>query len=188
MLVEVGASVCGRYAMAGGTRIPVMIGECGTRVVLRPIGCCTLGIAGSIRKRIGEYHPPDTTDLYFDLSGADAIDSTFIGLLLSLVSSKAGASVPAVHLLSPSQAVLEALERMRVLGMFEVCWSIPDPPTEWWELTGPTPEREEMTDLVIEAHQQLMDADPRNVEPFRRVVEGLQEQRPQPPPDEDKGE
>jgi anti-anti-sigma regulatory factor len=146
-------------------------------MVIRPMGSCTMAIAGLVQSRVKRCRRPQTTDLYFDLSQADAIDSTFTGLLLSLVTSKADADVPNVHLLAPSASVMDALGRMHVLVLFDVCSSMANPPTEWQELTADPAGPDELTDLVIDAHQQLIDADPRNVKPFGRVVEGLREQR-----------
>ena len=149
---------------------------------MQPVGSCTLAIAGLVQEGVKQCRRPETTDLYFDLSRADAIDSTFTGLLLSLVTSKADASVPAIHLLAPSPPVTDALQRMHVLPLFDVCSSMPDPPEQWQELAGEGPRREQMTDLVIDAHQRLIDADPRNAEVFGRVVDGLRARR-RPRPD-----
>jgi hypothetical protein len=141
------------------------------------MGSCTLAIAGLVQDGLKQYRRPEATDLYFDLSRADAIDSTFTGLLLSLVTSKADASVPAIHLLAPSPPVIKALQGMHVLPLFDVGSSISDPPAQWQELTGEGPGREQLTDLVIDAHQHLIDADPRNAEAFGRVVDGLRARR-----------
>ena len=164
--------------MAGGTRIPVLVGERAGSAFIKPVGACTMAIAGLVRKHVDGLRRPDTTALYFDLSQASAIDSTFTGLLLSLVTFKADASVPAVHLVAPSGEVVEALERMYVLRLFDVCTALPDPPPEWRELAGQSTDRAQLTDLVIDTHQQLIDADPRNAKPFTRVVEGLKRSHP----------
>jgi hypothetical protein len=112
-----------------------------------------------------------------DLSQVEHVDSTFVGLLLGRARVKGDASVPKLHLLDPSEAASHALRRMHVLQLFDVCDSISDPPTRWRELSGGTSDRHELADLVIDAHEHLIDADGRNAEVFRRVVEGFRAER-----------
>ena len=163
--------------MAGGTRIPVLVGQDRGRVFIRPVGSCTLLICGLINDCLEKLGRPATTDVYFDLSEVDAIDSTFTGLLVSLAKVGDDRSGPATHLLNPAPPVVEALERMHVLSLFDRCTSVPRVPTRWHELTGEAADRDKLAELVIAAHEQLIEADPRNTEVFGPVVEGLRAER-----------
>ncbi len=164
--------------MAGGTKIPVHVGCSGAAIVIRPVGLCTLAACKVIKPCLANLKSSDADDLYFDLSEAASIDSTFTGMLLAQAREKTDPPGPAVHLLNPSPPVVEALERMHVLTLFDTCTSLPDPPTNWTELTGEESDRAVLADMVLQAHQCLADADPRNAETFRPVIEGLQaEQR-----------
>jgi hypothetical protein len=167
--------------MAGAKQVRVEAGRSGAAVVIRPLGPCTVAICGTVLSYLKRISIAETTDIYFDLSQADGIDSTFTGFLVALVTTEADSPVPAIHLLAPSQPVVTALERMYVFALFKVASAIPQPPTEWQELTAEPVSSEGLTDLVIQAHQELINADKRNAPTFRTLVATLrasQERKP----------
>ena len=163
--------------MAGGTSIPVLVGVKDGRALIRPIGPCTLVACDLLGPTLEGFHKPDTTDVYFDLSQADTVDSTFTGMLLGLLTGRKGPATPAVHLIRPTPRVVDALEQMHVLRLFDVCDSMPDAPAELNPLTAQSGDREKLRDLVIDAHKDLIEADPRNAATFGRVVSGLENER-----------
>jgi hypothetical protein len=126
---------------------------------------------------VKSFRKPEVTDIYFDLTDAGGVDSTFTGLLLSLATCRNDPARPAVHLLRPSPAVITALNRMYVLSLFDVCQSAPEAPADWQDLMPEKPLPEKTADVVIEAHEKLIDADPRNESAFRPVVEGFRAER-----------
>lgn len=159
--------------MAGAKAVRVEVGRSGGVVVIRPLGPCTVAICGTVLNYLKHIRTADTTDIYFDLSQANGIDSTFTGFLVALVTTEADSPVPAIHLLAPSEAVVAALERMYVLALFDVVAAIPQPPTEWQELAAERVRSEGLTELVVQAHQELINADKRNAPAFRTLVATL---------------
>lgn len=155
----------------GGTQVPVAVGRSGSAVIIRADGSCTVAICETVGRFVRECHRPDTTDLYFDLSDAGWLDSTFIGFLLSLVGRTDGAELPAVHLFQPKACVLEVLENMHVLHMFHIAAELPPAPPAWEVLPPVTLATDTGAELVIGAHQQLIDVDPRNAPVFQPVVD-----------------
>ncbi|HEY3242290.1 MAG TPA: hypothetical protein VGM03_02975 [Phycisphaerae bacterium] len=119
---------------------------------------------------------PVTTDIYFDLSEAAGIDSTFTGLLVSIAIRRKEANLPAVHLLSPSRSVREALSSMHVLALLHTCTQAPAGPIEWQDLPHTPEAPEPMRELIVDAHESLIQADPRNAAEFGPVVAGLRQQ------------
>jgi hypothetical protein len=81
--------------------------------------------------------------------------------------------VPAIHLLNPSPQVVQALERMFVLALFDVVEAAPQLPAEWEDLPTAPVSSEGLTDLVIQAHQELINADKRNAHAFRTLIATL---------------
>ena len=159
--------------MAGAKQVRVEAGRSGTVVVIRPLGPCTVAICGAVLNYLKRLSIGDTSNVYFDLSQADGIDSTFTGFLVALVTTETDTPIPAIHLLTPSEVVVRALERMYVLALFDVVSAIPEPPAEWQELSPEPVSSEGLTDLVIQAHQELINADKRNAPAFRTLVATL---------------
>jgi hypothetical protein len=163
--------------MAGGTAIPVAIGRAGSQVIVKPAGRCTMSICGDVRRLLESLRPPTTSDVYFDLSEAIGIDSTFTGLLVSVAVRRSDADRPAIHLLSPSEAVLGALRCMHVLPLLHVCAEPPGGPVEWQELPHAHDAAGAVRELIVGAHESLIEADSRNAGAFGRIVAGLREEQ-----------
>ena len=156
--------------MAIASQILVAASEDRTTVVLKPTGRCTMGICETLHAYLRQLPSLDKADLYVDLSEADFIDSTFTGFLLSLARKKRDSKAPAFHLLRPSEQVLRTLGTMGVRSMFNIRQSIANEPTKWRALTANRPDPTRAADLVIDAHQELVDADACDAEEFARVV------------------
>ena len=159
--------------MAGAAQVLVAVSRAGGPVTIKPQGACTAAICGTIENYVRQFRTPDTTDIYFDLSGADTIDSTFAGVLLSLALKKEDSHLPDIHLVCPSPRVLNTLKILHVVSLFDICDAQPDPPTEWAELPTESADPCYFVDRVIQAHEELIDADERNLPAFGRVVEGF---------------
>ena len=78
-----------------------------------------------------------------------------------------------VDLQEHRRAVIQALERMYVLGLFDVVASLPEVPNEWQELSPAPVSTEGLTELVVQAHQELINADKRNAPAFRTLITTL---------------
>lgn len=159
----------------------VRIGRAASGVIVQPVGPCTAVMCGAIRAFVERLRPADAPDLLFDLSQADSLDSTFAGMLVAMARPTAGGDhVPRLHLLNPSSPACEALRRMHVLVLFDVWRDGSADAPEWTELPRDvSPESvERLRALIIEAHERLMAADPRNADVFGPVVDTFRRNRP----------
>ncbi|MCK6485529.1 MAG: hypothetical protein HUU22_06915 [Phycisphaerae bacterium] len=162
----------------------VRIGRGASGVIVQPVGACTAVMCDAIRMFVDRLCPADAEDLLIDLSRADSLDSTFAGMLLAMARPTADADLTArLHLLNPSSPACEALRRMRVLGLFDVRQDGSADATEWTELPRDvSPESvERLRALIIDAHERLIAADPRNADVFRPVVDTFRRNRPTAP-------
>ncbi len=165
--------------MAGGTQIPVQVGYNNSSVIIKPDGDCTVAICPTIRHFLQQISAAGTVEVCFDLSQVPSMDSTFIGLMLAMAEGRRDSSLPRVALAAPSAGALMNLERMFVKQMFRLI----DQPTgdaiEWKELPADQSDGAEVADLVIEAHENLIQADERNRATFGGVVEAFKAERDQ---------
>lgn len=151
----------------------VEIGACPEHGILamRFEGPCTAVIAATVRDALDKVVGDPVRKLYFDLSSAESVDSTFTGLLVSRVIAKDTGETCTFHLAGPSGPVRKALETMHVLRLFNVSDQLPEVSFTWHKLELNPPEAERMADIVASTHQALIDADKRNAPIFGRVVE-----------------
>jgi anti-anti-sigma regulatory factor len=163
--------------MAGSTNIMTAIDDANGIVLVKTTGPCTMGVCPALQAYLRTFQTPEKTDIYFDLSQAQAIDSTFTGLLLSLATKKPDARAPAMHLFQPADRVREALATMHVLSFFDICAEWPATPATWTPLPTPTADSEEAADLIIESHENLIEADERNKPEFDGVVKTFKAER-----------
>ena len=159
--------------MVDGSPIPVQVGRCGGGMVIRPAGPCTVLLCDRLRSYLENLGETEISDLYVDLSAVDWLDSTFAGFLVSLAVGRNCQLKCPVHLLKPCAGALEALERMHLLRVFNVADQLTEEPAEWTELPEKPASEERVADLVIQAHENLIEADPRNAPAFRPVLDGF---------------
>ena len=163
--------------MSGETEIAVSQPPDEGFVVVKLTGRCCAATCPSLQRYVEQLAPPSVTDVYFDLSGADSIDSTFTGLLVSRVRKSPEKPRPRAHLVSPSPRICQALELMHVLQLFDVVDSPPQRTTQWRELHRISAGPEDMADLVIRMHESLIAADRRNKPVFGPVVDTFRAER-----------
>lgn len=163
--------------MSCDSKILVAVSDSRPTVAVKPIGVCKMGICQTLRRFVEQYEAPNKTDVYFDLSAVEFVDSTFTGFLLGLATKKNRPSAPDLHLVSPSAKALDTLRGMHLLPFFDICDKMPHPPGEWTVLAAEPVNADGAADLVIETHEQLVEADPRNADQFGRVVEVFRSER-----------
>ena len=110
-----------------------------------------------------------------DLRECVTMDSTFLGVLAGLVLRETHAP-PCIRLLNPNPRVVDLIENLGVLDMFEVRQD-PSPCTLAFEPTyqGPPPTKEQITRNCLQAHQTLMDLNPANIPKFKEVTQFMAE-------------
>lgn len=116
-----------------------------------------------------------------DLTGCQLMDSTFLGVLAGLglrFSEEVAPPIPAtIQLLNPSERVSGLLENLGVAHLFQVAngepvatrdlKSIPQQPC--------APDRAELQRTSLEAHELLIQLDPKNGAKFKDVCKFLEE-------------
>jgi len=133
-----------------------------------------------------------------DLEGCTYLDSTFLGILLGLGLKLKEAGPGRLHILNANPRNLELLKNLgldRLInidalpvngfgGMRGINGSGPSlnglKEEQFKEIPCPLPSRSEAAPTILEAHENLMEFDPRNVPKFKDVVEFLREDLGQP--------
>jgi hypothetical protein len=157
--------------MAGAVHVPVFLGRTGDAAIIRPEGPCTISICETVSAAVRELASTEL-QVYFDLSRADWLDSTFTGFLVSLVTRRCEShpAAPRVHLLRPSDGARRALQQMHVLSLFDLQEQLPVEPQEWQELSPLCIDQTALAERVLDSHQHLIEADARNAPAFAPVI------------------
>ncbi len=163
--------------MSDATQRSVLIGHDGGTLIIKPLRPCSAALADTVRAFLRGNPDTATTNVYFDLSQTDYMDSTFAGLLVSLAGQRSGANNVAVHLARPCEDILNALKNMHLVGLFDVCDGVPSTPSEWQPLDDSPSDAERLCDLIVESHKSLVDADERNQPTFGPVIETFEAER-----------
>jgi anti-sigma B factor antagonist len=119
------------------------------------------------------------SDFVLDLRECVTMDSTFLGVLAGLVlrnNHHPLSEIARIELLNPNARVLDLIENLGVLDLFEVKQEAA-PRTLAFEETEnlPTPSKEEMTRTCLEAHRTLMNLNPNNIPKFKEVSQFMAE-------------
>jgi anti-anti-sigma regulatory factor len=131
-----------------------------------------------------------------DLDACTYLDSTFLGILLGLGLKLKEAGTGLLHILNANPRNLELLRNLGLDRLIVIDGSR-DPlhpgngnghagggngstPGNLEEVPCPVPTRAEAAPTILEAHENLMNFDPRNVPKFKDVVEFLREDLGQP--------
>lgn len=142
-------------------------------LLLRCEGRCTMGICPTLKSTLHERTRDAVRHIYIDLSNTEAIDSTFTGFLLTLRPHRDRPDAPAVHLVAPTPNVMRTLETMQVSRLLDVVDALPASDINWQPIVAASGDPKEAGEIIIEAHESLIEADERNREEFGRVVEGF---------------
>ena len=119
-----------------------------------------------------------------DLESCTYLDSTFLGILLGLGLKLKEEGNGLLHILNASPRNLELLKNLGLDRLINIdpkrvtLNGITEKPLE--EMACPAPTRQEAAPTILEAHEALMEFDPRNVPKFKDVVEFLREDLGQP--------
>jgi anti-anti-sigma factor len=110
----------------------------------------------------------------FDLSEAEAIDSTTLGLMakISLQGQERHGVTPVV--LSTNPSINRVLETMGFHEIFHIVGELETPVTPSQPLIADVSEEARVREKVLEAHKILMAINPDNRETFRNLVKMLE--------------
>jgi anti-anti-sigma regulatory factor len=125
-----------------------------------------------------------------DLDACTYLDSTFLGILLGLGLKLKEAGNGLLHILNANPRNLELLRNLgldRLINIQGASGNGSGPGSlngveqgHLEEMPCPVPTRAEAAPTILEAHENLMEFDPRNVPKFKDVVEFLREDLGQP--------
>jgi anti-sigma B factor antagonist len=114
-----------------------------------------------------------------DLDACTYLDSTFLGILLGLGLKLRAAGNGLLHILNASPRNIELLKNLGLDRLINIdakkVPATPMPVGSLEEMPCPVPTKAEAAPTILEAHENLMEFDPRNVPKFKDVVEFLRE-------------
>jgi len=152
----------------------VLAAVLGDVVVFRPVGRVTFKVSKEFREYVAKAFAADTTCLVLDLAECATMDSTFMGVLamIGIEGRKRQARMLVVNAAPANRKLLDDIGVSRV-------WSFSDIPVPEAELgilceaAKGAVSTAEVAELVLAAHQTLMDLDEANIPKFKNVVDLL---------------
>ena len=117
---------------------------------------------------------PDFAGVLIDLSEAECIDSTSLGLLakLAIQAKRRFQLVPII--ISPNPNITRLLDSMGFGRVFDICDSVQEPSDSFGELPIISEDEDCVRERIIEAHRVLMDMNEKNRETFSPLVSALE--------------
>lgn len=147
-----------------GVRGQILAGYCDKICVIQLSGLMTWQMAASLREMMRQAKERATPPYHIDLSKCDGMDSTMLGLLLLQASE--------VILHTPNTRVTGQLQDMGVLHLFTIKNEPSPHPLVTMAITSGEPQQA-CTDLILSAHEALMEASVNNRQKFTDVVKAL---------------
>ena len=135
-------------------------------------GTVTWQVAPALREIIRQGLERSSPPIHIDLSACDSMDSTALGLLLQHASS--------VVLHRPQKRVVGQLHEMGVLHLFTISHE-PAADVEVPIPVAPNDTQEACSELILSAHEALMEASASNRQKFKDVVDAIKQPTPKAP-------
>ena len=151
------------------------VAENGSIALMQVIGRGTCKVAVGFRHWIDEIvSSPTVKSVMLDLSSCSSLDSTFMGLMVTLaIQSRRRFSLLVLNATPEHHELLDGIGVTKVWRYVEQ----PIPSLTWSELESAAVGSQSMDgaskSVIIEAHEALMDLDEANIPKFRDVVELL---------------
>lgn len=116
----------------------------------------------------------DFSTVLFDLSEAEAIDSTTLGLMakISLQGQDRHGIIPVI--LSTNSSINRILQTMGFQDIFTIVGELETPVSPSEALSADVDDEEQIKEKVLEAHRILMDLNQENRATFRNLVKMLE--------------
>lgn len=147
-----------------GVRGQIHAGYTDKTCVVQLTGLMTWQMAAALREMMRQAKERATPPFHIDLSKCDGMDSTMLGLLLLQAGD--------VILHAPGKRVTSQLQDMGVLHLFMIK-DDPGPHPQVTMAITSSESQQACTDLILSAHEALMEASANNREKFKDVVEEL---------------
>lgn len=157
--MEAGAAF---YARQGNTYILKLTGD-----IRYTMGCALCDFLERL------FSCRDYDDICVDLTEAQAIDSTSLGLLAKIANFSLQHFSHKTTLFSTNDDINQVLDSMGFYEIFNVCDTGEAITETLHQLAINSPCKHELTRIVYEAHQALSGMNPRNREAFQGVLDNL---------------
>lgn len=160
-------------------RLLVMAGK--EFACVRIIGKADFNLSISFKSLVTELQAKGFKFFVLELSECPIMDSTFLGVLagfgLKMNDMAACRGGPPIELLNPSERVIELLDTLGVLYLFQVSEGEVDPKliASAQAHQNVSASRLDVTRACLEAHTVLMEINPKNAEKFKDVAAFLAE-------------
>jgi anti-anti-sigma factor len=143
--------------------------------ILRYVGPVRYPLAPSVDRFVGQILE-STPDAAFaiDLTQTSIIDSTNLGLLAKIANRVRAADGPRISIVSSRPDISQLLASMGFDEVFDIVENSSTPTPAGKQLQSDVPDRETLTQTVLETHRLLMELNDRNRVMFRDVVETLE--------------
>jgi anti-sigma B factor antagonist len=156
----------------------VLVGNIDAGYIIKVIGKGTMEYCSDLFQYISDKMDSKNVDaVYFDLSAANYLDSSFIGVIVSVQKKMKKNGNSNVILLNPSEKVKDILNTM---GLFEILPIQEEHQFINIELTDEIKKKLEKNyediQLLLESHQNLMELNSENRKKFSLVEEMLQKE------------
>ncbi|BFM21409.1 STAS domain-containing protein [Gilvimarinus japonicus] len=155
----------------------ILVAEHDGVFVIKMVGDVRLTLCISFDQFIDDmFAHPDFKAVLFDLSDAEAIDSTTLGLMakISLLGEERLGSYPVI--LSTSDSINRILDTMGFADIFTIVNDLHTPvePTAALEEAAAVDDEEQVKNKVIEAHRYLIQMNDANEQTFTNLVNMLE--------------
>lgn len=126
------------------------------------------------------FEQTDYDDIVVDLTQTHSIDSTSLGLLAKIANFISERFQRKTTLFSTNPDVNQVLDIMGFYDIFDIRDTSETISESLQQLAIKEPGKEELTQIVFEAHRTLSELNPQNQETFKGVVENLRNKLDQP--------
>ena len=160
----------------GVTPAKLYVADLGERAVVRITGRANCLSSVSFKRVINSLIERGRRVFTLDLSDCQLMDSTFLGVLVGL-NRTLGQAVPdgGFSLYKPTETVRVLLDNLGILELFSTAESLGQEEAAEPVEAGEASDKTELTHTSLEAHRNLMDANPENEAKFKEVTRFLAE-------------
>lgn len=153
----------------------ILVAEHQGTFVIKLVGDVRLTLCTTIDDYFNEmFACPEFTGVLIDLSDAECIDSTSLGMLAKLAVQARHHYQLVPIIVSPNPNITRLLDSMGFGKVFDICRSVAQPEQTLGELPVVSADEDKVRLKIIEAHRTLMDLNEKNRETFSSLVNMLE--------------
>ena len=150
----------------------LFVADLGGSAVVRISGCANFASSVPFKKLVNGLIDRGCSQFTLDLTECKLMDSTFLGVLVGM-TRKLGQAARGISLFNPSKQVHAMFDNLGILELFDLVKSLGEAEVANAEVASAA--KRELTENSLEAHQTLMDVNPKNEAKFKEVTRFLEE-------------